>query len=175
MKKVVKSDIKNEIKVLQKMLPWLQRGNLKEISYKPNQPAVKEYFPLDEAINSEYINVRLVKKGRRLCLLIDDLDTEAVIQTFQSDSPANVLVTYLLEERPGEIVKVIDMPDYIHKITGMKLKDIFRKMKYWKALEYYFLLHHDKQKFQITNRLILTKLETKRLFKAFGIEWRDSA
>ena len=174
MKAVIKSDIKNEIKMLQKMIPWLQRGSLERISFVPNHPAIITHFPLNETINSECINARLLKRGRRLFLIIDELEIYEEIQTFQSDSPADALMTYLLEQRPGELVKFINLPDSLHEITGLKLRNVFRKMRHWKAFEHYFMTSNNKQSFRLSNRVILTRLEVKKILGDFKIKWQES-
>lgn len=159
--------------MLQRMVPWLQRGNLEEISLKPNHPAVVTHFPLSEAVNSETTVARLVKRGRRLFLVIDKLEINMELQEFQSDSRANILMNYLLEQRPGEIINILELPDSIHEISGLKLRDTFRKMHHWKAFEKYFMLKNTKQDFGISNQIFLTPLETNQLLKAFNIKWQE--
>lgn len=155
------------------MIPWLQRGNLEEISIKPTHPAVVTHIPLDEAINSETVTARLVKRGQRLFLVINQPEINAEIQKFQSDSRANTLMNYLLEQRPGEVVNILELPDSIHEVSGLKLRDTFRKMHQWKAFEKYFVLKNTKQYFGISNQILLTKIEAKQLLKDFGIKWHE--
>ncbi len=173
MKVPIRSDVKNEIKMLAKMIPWLQRGNIHEISFKPDHPATRNFRELDQATEGKYIAARVVKRGQRLFLVIDELEIDIEIQKFQYESSADRLITYLLEQHPGDIVTLLDMQGAIPEATGIATRDAFRKMRFWKAFERYFMLIHTKQKFQIINKILLSPLEVKGLLKAFDIRWQE--
>ena len=174
MKVPVRSDMKDEIKMLIRMIPWLQRGNLEEISLRPNHPAVINYIPLGEATNGRHLDIRLVKRDQRLYLVIDELEIDKEIHKFQYESYADRLMNYLLDQRHGETVSLLEITGAIPQATSLTIKDAFRKMKYWKVFELYFMPPLTKQKFVVRNRILLSIPEVKKLLKNFNIKWSES-
>jgi len=169
----IQSDIKTEIKKLVDMIPWLQRGNLKEISLKPNHPAVIVYRSIEEAADGKIVTIRLVKRGQGLFLVSDELDLNAQIQKFNYDSVADRLMGYLLDRRSGEKVSRSDMNEVVPASTGIPVNEAFRKMKRWKALRRYFLPVCTKHTMQLVDRIVMSPNDAKRLLQDFSIKWID--
>ncbi len=169
----IQSDIKTEIKKLLDMVPWLQRGNLKEISLKPNGHAVIVYRSVEEKADGKPVTIRLVKRGQELFLVSDELDVNAQIEQFHYDSVADRLMGYLLDRRPGEKVSRDNMNEVIPKSTSVNVNEAFRKMKHWKVFKPYFMPVCTKHTMQLVDRIIMSPEEAKKFLRDFGVKWQN--
>ncbi len=169
----VKSNIEIEIKKFLEMIPWLQRGNIKEISFKPNHPAVIIYRSIEEAADGKPVTVRLVKRDQRLFLVIDELEVDVQIQKFHYEFLPDSLMGYLLDRRPGERVSKSDISGAVPIATEVPINEAFRKMKHWKVFKHYFVPICTKHTMQIVDQITMSPKEAKTLLQAFGIKWQD--
>jgi hypothetical protein len=173
MKVPTKPNHKKELEVFIQTISWAQRGNIQEACYKPNHPPVIIYRSVEEAADGEPIVVRLDKRAQKLFLVINQLEIEKQLYSFQYGSPADNLMHYLFEQHPGETVSLLDIQGVFKNFKSAAAIDSLRRKKYWKSFVAYFLPVHDKQQFRSINRIIMSASETKKLLEAFDIKWHE--
>lgn len=111
---------------------------------------------------SELITVRLSKEGRGLLLIADD--EKVMLNRFTTGRPPELIMGYLIYNRPGSLVRLNELKREIDGVADVKdIAEVIRKVGFDKQLKKLFFKRIGTKEIELTNPIEITKAEWQQI------------